>query len=248
MRDQPLGVYYGTDFVRCGRGLTFNGVDLDNTAGECQGAPSGALYVARRLPPAGRRRDYVVGNPEPDWTGAVRTSFRIQKFSIGGLLDIRQGGAAQQRTKGALHHFGTSKESQENRDGGNFVFGDNYFGHETVAGPGAGMAVPIGEAWYHRQRRHLQRPHVAVRGETPASSSSARSRWATPSTSPGSTGCSASAAWSCASRGGICTPGPTTPAWTRRRRCWVRPARSRGIDYFNNPQSRSYVFSLTLNR
>src|SRR5215203_6283498 len=43
---EPLGVYYGSDFIRCGRGLSFNGVDLDNTAGECQGAPSGALYVA----------------------------------------------------------------------------------------------------------------------------------------------------------------------------------------------------------
>ena len=42
---QPLGVYYGSDFIRCGRGLTFNGVDLDQTAGECQGAPEGALYI-----------------------------------------------------------------------------------------------------------------------------------------------------------------------------------------------------------
>ena len=35
-----------------------------------------------------------------------------------------------------------------NRDAGNFVFGDSYFGDETVAGPGAGTAVPLGEAWY----------------------------------------------------------------------------------------------------
>ena len=45
IQGRPVGVYYGGDFVRCGRGLILNDVDLDNTAGECQGASTGSLYV-----------------------------------------------------------------------------------------------------------------------------------------------------------------------------------------------------------
>ena len=35
-----------TRTFRCGRGIVLNAVlDIDNTAGECQGAPAGALYI-----------------------------------------------------------------------------------------------------------------------------------------------------------------------------------------------------------
>ena len=39
---QPIGAYRGTDYIRCGRGLTSEeGIDIDNTPGQCQGAKSG---------------------------------------------------------------------------------------------------------------------------------------------------------------------------------------------------------------
>ncbi len=34
------------------------------------------------------------------------------------------------------------------RDGGNYIFGTDYFKRQKVAGPGAGMAVPLDEAWF----------------------------------------------------------------------------------------------------
>jgi hypothetical protein len=176
---EPLGVYYGSDFIRCGRGLTFAGVDLDNTAGECQGAAPGALYVAADgYPQLDNAGTYVVGNPQPDWTGSLRTSFRVSKFSIGGLLDIRNGGDAHNGTKGALHHFGTSKESQVNRDGGNFVFGETYFGHETV------RQCRWGRLGTRTSAGHSTVPRLSS-WKTAASSSSARSPWATPSINRG---------------------------------------------------------------
>ncbi len=245
---QPIGVYYGSDFIRCGRGLSFNGVDLDNTAGECQGAPSGALYVAADgYPQLDVGGTYVVGNPEPDWTGAVRTSFRIQKFSIGGLLDIRQGGAAHNGTKGALHHFGTSKESQENRDAGNFVFGESYFGNETVAGPGAGTPVPIGEAWYTGNGGTFNGPT----SQFVEDGSFVKLREI-------SLGYTFDQPWINRVLGfssmELRVAGRNLHTWTDYT--GVDPETSllgsaspvRGIDYFNNPQTRSYVFSLTLNR
>ncbi|HEY8196228.1 MAG TPA: SusC/RagA family TonB-linked outer membrane protein [Gemmatimonadales bacterium] len=245
---QPLGAYYGSDFIRCGRGIAFNGVDLDNTAGECQGAPTGSLYVAADgYPQNDVAGTYVVGNPQPDWTGSVRTSFRINKFSVGGLLDVRQGGDAHNGTKGALHHFGTSKESQVNRDGGNFVFGDSYFGNETVAGPGVGMAVPLGEAWYTGGGSTFNGPT----SQFVENGGFVKLREI-------SLGYTFDQAWVSRLMGfssmELRVAGRNLHTWTDYT--GVDPETSllgsasplRGIDYFNNPQSRSYVFSLTLNR
>ena len=245
---EPLGAYYGSDFIRCGRGLTFAGVDLDNTPGECQGAAPGALYVAADgYPQLDNAGTYVVGNPQPDWTGSLRTSIRVSKFSIGGLLDIRNGGDAHNGTKGALHHFGTSKESQVNRDGGNFVFGDTYFGHETVAGPGAGAAVPLGEAWYTNFGGTFNGPtsqFVEDGGFVKLREISLGYTFDQP--------------WVSRLLGfssmEVRVAGRNLHTWTEYT--GVDPETSllgsasplRGIDYFNNPQSRSYVFSLTLNR
>ncbi len=36
--------------------------------------------------------NYVIGNPNPDWTGAVSNNFRYKNFNLGFLIDVRQGG------------------------------------------------------------------------------------------------------------------------------------------------------------
>jgi hypothetical protein len=248
MLNQPLGVYYGTDFIRCGRGLTYAGYDIDNTPGQCQGAPAGALYIdSTGYPQTDVGGNYVIGNPNPDWTGSVRTSFRINKFSIGGLLDVRQGGVASNQTKGALNHFGTSRESQEKRDGGNYVFGDNYFGDETVAGPGAGRAVAIGQAWFTGNGGIFNGPKSQFNED--ASFIKLREI---------SLGYTFDQPWISRLLGfssmELRVSGRNLHTWTDYT--GVDPETSllgaaspaRGFDYFNNPQSRSYVFSLTLNR
>jgi len=248
MLGQPLGVYYGTDFIRCGRGLTYAGYDLDNTPGQCQGAAAGSLYIdSTGYPQADVAGNYVIGNPNPDWTGSVRTSFRINKFSIGGLLDIRQGGVASNQTKGALNHFGTSEESQVMRDGGNFVFGDTYFNNESVAGPGAGMAVPIGQAWFTGNGGIFNGPKSQFNEDA----SFVKLREV-------SLGYLFDQPWVNRTLGfsslELRVSGRNLHTWTDYT--GVDPETSllgsaspaRGFDYFNNPQTRSYVFSLTLNR
>jgi TonB-linked SusC/RagA family outer membrane protein len=247
MLDQPLGVYYGTDFVRCGRGLTVNGLDLDNTPGRCQGAAAGALYIdSTGYPQEDVGGNYVIGNPNPDWTGSVRTSFRVKGFSIGGLLDIRQGGVASNQTKGALNHFGTSEESLM-REQGNFVFGDTYFQDQLVAGPGAGTAVPIGEAWFTGDGGIFNGPKSQFNED--ASFVKLREI---------SLGYTFDQPWVSRLMGfssmELRVAGRNLHTWTSYT--GVDPETSllgsaspaRGFDYFNNPQSRSYVFSLTLNR
>lgn len=248
IQGQPLGVYYADDFIRCGRGLAFNGVDLDNTPGECQGAPAGALYIGSDgYPQIDVGGTYVIGDPNPDWTGSIRTSFRVNKFSIGGLLDIRQGGAAYNGTRGALNHFGTSKESQVFRDGGNFVFGDTYFRDQTVAGPGVGTAVPLGEAWFTGSGSTFN----GATSQFVEDGSFVKLREI-------SVGYTFDQPWVSRLMGfssmELRVSGRNLHTWTDYS--GVDPETSllgaaspvRGIDYFNNPQSRSFVFSLTLNR
>jgi TonB-linked SusC/RagA family outer membrane protein len=248
IQDQPLGVYYADDFIRCGRGLTYAGYDIDNTAGHCQGAAANALYIdSTGYPQLDIGGTYIIGDPNPDWTGSVRTSFRINKFSVGGLLDIRQGGDAYNGTRGALNHFGTSKESQVYRDGGNFVFGDTYFEDQQVAGPGAGTGVPLDEAWFTGNGSTFN----GATSQFVEDGSFVKLREI-------SLGYMFDQPWVSRLLGfssmELRVAGRNLHTWTNYS--GVDPETSllgsaspvRGIDYFNNPQSRSYVFSLTLNR
>jgi TonB-linked SusC/RagA family outer membrane protein len=244
---QPLGVYYGTDFVRCGRGLVVNNVSIDNTAGQCLGAPSGALYIDEtgyaQLDPAGT---YVVGDPNPKWIGSVRTSLRISKLLIGALLDVRHGGVAYNGTRGALDHFGTSKESQTFREGGDFVFGQSYL-PGAVAGPGAGKPVPLAEAWFTGPGGTFNGP-ISLFLE-PGGFMKLREV----SLSYLLDGPWLGRVFGLSSME-LRVAGRNILTWTKYT--GIDPETSllgsatavRGIDYFNNPQTRSFVFSITLNR
>ena len=73
------------------------------------GRPAGALYIdATGYPQLDASNNYVVGDPNPDWTGSVRTALRFKGFSVDRLLDIRHGGQNYNGTRGAMDHFGTS--------------------------------------------------------------------------------------------------------------------------------------------
>jgi TonB-linked SusC/RagA family outer membrane protein len=152
MVGEPIGVYYGTDYVRCGRGSIVNEVDLDNAPGHCHGAPAGALYLgADGLPFIDHDEQYVLGDPNPAWTGSVRTDVRIGRLSIGGLLDVVHGSVAANSTQGALNEFGTGLNTALGRNAPPVVFGTNYYpGLEPtpVAGPGVGIPVKLDEGWW----------------------------------------------------------------------------------------------------
>jgi TonB-linked SusC/RagA family outer membrane protein len=248
IQGQPIGVYYGSDYVRCGRGLVVNNVDIDHSAGQCLGAPNGALYLdATGFPQLDPSANYVIGDPNPRWTGSLRSSLRLKKFSVTGLLDVRHGGQAYNGTRGALDHFGTSLESQQFRDGGTFVFGKTYFQGQQVAGPGAGMAVPLGEAWFTGPGGVFNGPSSAF--IEPGGFVKLREI---------SVGYTFDQPWVSRVLGftsmDVRVAGRNLVTWTKYT--GVDPETSllgsatalRGIDYFNEPQTRSAVFSVTLNR
>jgi len=255
---QPIGAYRGTQFVRCGRGLIVgtlpSGVpdQIDNTPGQCQGAPAGALYIqADGYPVIDPDNTYILGDPNPDWTGSIRTNFRFGKLSIGGLLDIRHGGIAYNGTKGALNQFGVGLNTAQGRDGGNVVFGTNYqvntLVNDAVAGPGAGMAVPLDQSWFQGGASVFNGPDESFLEDG-----------AFVKLREVSLGYTIDQPWVARSLGfssiEVRVAGRNLHSWNNYT--GVDPETSllgaaspvRGLNYFNNPQTRSWVFTLTLNR
>lgn len=249
---QPIAAYRGTDFARCGRGLTVDGIDVDNTPGHCQGAPAGALYIAADGYPRGDfDSTYVLADPNPDWTGSLRTNFRIGKLSLGGLLDIRHGGISYNGTKGALQHFGIAQITADTRNAAPVAFGTDYYPSNVnvtpVAGPGVGVKVRLDEGWWTGLASVFSGVDAAflekgqfVKLREISIGYTLDQRWVS-------------------RRFGFSSielrvAGRNLTSWNDYT--GVDPETSllgaatavRGFDYFNNPQARSWVLTLTLNR
>ncbi|MDX2193627.1 MAG: SusC/RagA family TonB-linked outer membrane protein [Gemmatimonadales bacterium] len=174
---QPLrgtiSVIRGTDFARCGRGLT--GAIPGQAAGVtyesvCAGAANNALIVGANGLPIADGTERTIGDPNADWTGGLRSTFSIRKFTISGFLDIRQGGSIQNMTRASMYQYGTHGDTDGGGDVNNATtpaaiqaargitrtFGQNGFfttlpnGQPAPApvGPGAGTSVVLGEAWF----------------------------------------------------------------------------------------------------
>ena len=252
----PIAAYRGTDFVRCGRGLTSDEGTSVDTECHAQGAPNGALYLGPTgLPELDLNNTYIIGDPNPDWTGSVRTNFRFGKLSVGGLLDIRTGGTAYNGTKGALQHFGVAQITADTRNAAPVVFGSQYYPinedlqnpDHVVAGPGKGVAAALDEGYWTGLGSVFNSNDV-------------------PFLEPGgfvklrevSLGFTFDQPWVSRSLGfssiELRVAGRNLHSWNDYT--GVDPETSllgaispvRGLNYFNNPQTRSWSFSLTLNR
>lgn len=154
---EALGVFRGTDFARCGRGLTTIGGN-DIAAG-CAGAPDGALYISPSGFPVADGTDRTIGDPNPDWTGGVNAAVTMRGVRLSAFLDRRSGGTNQNMTRASMYGYGTHKDTEQRATcvvvvstqqctGNELVFGTSIM-PGAVAGPGVGKAVPIGENWYN---------------------------------------------------------------------------------------------------
>jgi hypothetical protein len=199
----------------------------------------------------------LVGDPNFDWTGAARTTFRIKNFQVGGLVDVRNGGAIWNGTRGALYSYGTHKDTEARSTctgsaasctGNVRTFGEDFWFIGPTVGPGAGTPVSIGETWYRAgpgttfnfndedfiedagfiRLREVSLQYTLdqqwVRRSLGFSSVDLRVAGRNLLTSTDYTG--------------------LDPETNLGQAESVR----RGQDYFNMPQSRSFVFTVTLNR
>jgi TonB-linked SusC/RagA family outer membrane protein len=148
---QEIGVLRDFGFVRCGLSpngpdAAIQGVDL---ATVCAGQPTGALYLDADGLPVGDDNPRIIANPNPDWTGSVRTGFRFRRLSVSGLLDIRHGGDIYNGTRSALWSYGTHKDTEIR--GTQVVLGrDEAPGVATgpTVGPGVGVATTLDENYF----------------------------------------------------------------------------------------------------
>ena len=266
MVGQPIGVYLGSGFLRCG--ISSNSAPVvgstptDTTMGQvCAGKPKGALYIGPDGYPLQDKDPRIVQDPNYDWTGSVRSSFRYKKLQVSGLVDIRHGGQIWNGPKGALWSYGTHGDTEQrasctNRNdptsctGNPKVFGQGGWYDGPVAGPGAGKAVSIGEYFY---RNVVACPFIGIDEPCIEDAGFVKLREI-------SVSYTLDAPWVQRSLGfssiDLRVSGRNLKTWTNYTGYDPETnlggtissnVGAGGQDYFNNPQTRSFVFSVTLN-
>ena len=268
MVGKPLGVMRGLGWIRCG--IT-NYADYPNInlAQVCAGAPKGALYIddgthcLTKEPdmPCADSRDRIIGDPNPRWTGNLHSTFRYKKLELSGLVDIKKGGDVINGTRGALLSYGTDAETANratctgthNSDctGNLHAFGERNFYPGPVVGPGANKQIPIGENWYRTSGlaacpfTNMDEPCVEDGGYVKLRELSVAYSFDSP--------------WVARLLNltslDVRIAGRNLKTWTKYKgldpetNLGGATARSfGGIDYFNLPLTRSFVFTVGLNR
>jgi TonB-linked SusC/RagA family outer membrane protein len=234
VKGSRVGVLRGNDFARCGitAGIT------------CTNAPTGALYIDASGFPILDPETRVIMDPTPKWTASVNSSLRFGKWQLSGLLDVRHGGQVWNGTIGALHNFGTSKDTEIR--GQTRTFGQDFM-PGPVGGPGAGTPVVIDQGWF----TGLGNGFGPVASQFIENGGFVKLREI-------SVAYSLDGPWVDRMFGvrsiDLRVAGRNLHTWTKYT--GIDPETNlagaevglQGIDYFNNPQTRSFVFSITLNR
>ncbi|RFS19396.1 SusC/RagA family TonB-linked outer membrane protein [Chitinophaga silvatica] len=92
-----------------------------------------------------------LGNALPDWTGGFSNTFRFKGFTLGSLIDIRQGGVVYSQSNREELIYGTSRRTLEGREGGYVAKGmlaqKDGNGNWVSTGKANGMEVKAQDYW-----------------------------------------------------------------------------------------------------
>lgn len=226
----PLGVLWGTDFNR---------------------DASGKLILDANGFPEAAPSESVLGDPNPDWNAAITNNFRYKGFGLSILFDHVQGGKVWNGTRGALVTFGTAASTGHEAtapsalktySGGTIAAGAKFRGE--VADFGAGP-VALTEAYY-----------TSIGGGFgPVASQfiedGTRTRLREIALSYSLSGNKFRAVTKLQSIDFTVT-GRNLVLWTKYTGIdpetnLTGPSNGRGLDYFNNPSTRSLLFSVKIN-
>jgi TonB-linked SusC/RagA family outer membrane protein len=248
---QEVGVLRDFGFVRCGLSpngpdAAIQGVDLSTV---CAGQPNGALYLGADGLPVGDDNPRIIANPNPRWTGSVRTGVRFLGFSVSGLLDIRHGGQIYNGTRGALWSYGTHKDTEVR--GTQVVLGRDPAPGVAVGptvGPGAGVPTTLDQNYF---RNIVACPFTGLSENCIEDGGFVKLREI-------SVGYTLDNPWIQRLFGfnsiDLRVAGRNLKTWTDytgydpETNLGGSIQATRGIDYFLMPQTRSFLFSVTLNR
>jgi hypothetical protein len=182
---------------------------------------------------------------------SYNTSLRLfNRVTLSGLLDVRKGGRIWDGTRGILNFFGTSADTyvRERTDG---QFGKNFLTevYPVVAGPGAGVVAFKNETDWENWFLGNGGGFGPVSAQFMEDGSFAKLRELALQYSINEDFLRRTTGFSNAS---IRFAGRNLKTWTRYKGFdpesnlggaeWL----TQGIDYFNNPQTRSFILSISL--
>jgi TonB-linked SusC/RagA family outer membrane protein len=250
-----IGTLFGDDFIRFGNSaVSDEGYNIDT---QFPGWQEGDVYIGDDGYPQYDPRERVAADPNPDWTASIRNTFTLfENLTISGLIDIKKGGSMWNGTKGALYYFGAHKDTEPyHGDGCMAVFGQKNPGcdsnatipGQSVWGPGAGQSVLVEESYFWGNigsgftgpfSQFIEDAGFIKLRDVSVSYTVRDQEWLE------RIGFS-NAILSVSGRN----------LWTDTDYTGIDPESNlngqtlgRGLEYFNNPQTRSFVFGLTLNR
>lgn len=252
----PLGVFRGFGFVRCGltekdpnQASGFKNIGLawrdPAISAACQGAPAGALYLGANGLPVYDPDERIIGDPNPDWTAGLNAELTFRGVRLSAFLDHRHGGQTFNMTRGSLQSLGTHAFTDIRDKVGKFQ--ELYpYGHEgVVVGPGAGVDVTLGQSFFNNlgglgTREHLMEDATHTRLREVSIAYTFTQPWVQDHLGLGSVD--------------VRLAGRNLGLWTDysgmdpEASTAGAAAANRGIDWFTNPQSRSWVLSIGLTR
>jgi TonB-linked SusC/RagA family outer membrane protein len=243
----PLGVIWGTDWLK-----DENGNMILDEHGFPQQSPN----------------ESVLGNPNPDWKAALGNTFSFKGLSLYVLLERTQGGDIWAGTHGIMNHFGRSMDTDvlttvsaaeaaaiPVADGGGGTIADYYTantdGSYTFRGSlvdyGAG-AVALDQNWY----TGLGGGFGPVASQFIKKATNTRIREITLSYSLNSPGFRAatkltSIDFSLTGRNLLIVGPDVKYIGNDPETNLTGSTNGRGIEYFNNPATRSYLFTIKIN-
>ncbi len=232
---KPYGSIYGTDFVRDGNGNLI----IDNT-----GTPSTNDHYGF---PFMSDKETFLGNVQPKWTMGVSTSLKYYGFTLYALVDIKKGGMMWNGTKGIMNALGTGEETATR--GESYVF-DGVKGSVDASGNGVtdgttnDITVIKDQYWYNGLGGGFGGPSGQfiektdwVRLREVSLTYTLPSKWFHKSIFKGVD---------------VFVSGKNLFLWTPYT--GIDPEtnlygadNAQGIDYFNMPNTRSYIFGLKVN-
>lgn len=230
-----------------------------------EGQPLGVLWGSRTLRnedgsivfdengfPEQDQVEGVIGDPNPDWQGSISSTFRYKNFNLSVLLETYQGADIYAGTKSVMRDLGTwydtARETTASQDlvafNGNVIpAGETFRGtvHDFGAGP-----VALTESWYNGDGGYFSGGNDELyiedgswtRLREVSLTYTLNTDWLKRTTGLESVDLSVTGRnlllWA---------PFEGNDPDTNLSGVSV----ARGIDYFNNPSTKSYLFSLTLN-
>ena len=194
----------------------------------------------------------ALGDPNPDWIGGVSNTIRFKSFNFSFLFDHVQGGQVWNGTRGGLDYFGTAKEvgnivtaptALKDYNGNTIAAGTQFRGN--VVNYGAGN-VAATEPWY----QDIGGGFGSAMGPQ-FFESATRTRLREIALGYSLTGPAFRQKTKLQSIDFSLT-GRNIVLWSTYKGIdpetnLTGPTNGRGIDYFNNPSTRSYLFTIKIN-